>query len=1078
MALEELPWDLLRWRALDSAIDSFFLPLAERFAKKLLRESATRVVIEGASQELLRRLLVGPMEYPVLEPDEDNDAFRVFESEQDSMMVTNWFEAARRGDTRLISKMVNDPNPGEQPLDVSVLDPDGLRDGKYQTAVGVAAENGHGESEVGHILEDVQQHQWFLAAETSPMAGGLAKLRNFIKAGQDLHVEDDTKNWKAVRWAAAKSNSEVVEYLVRHDRENLHKVTESTQLQLVGVFLTTEKEDPGFAVGVDGSGMVVDYVTLPPVNRRDELEARLVRFIERVFKMDEHESFGFGYPHAVLIGGSVGMRARGVLFSLREKMREWLCAWANPERDEETYVEDSEDLKKKAPYFYVCIVDDAVSRIYAASRPGKRDFPDYHVNLRTAVSICRYAQDPLMECAALWTDPSLQGAGRASAGEILALRLHPMQQDVSSMALLAALERAFAHAVALTGVSLNQAIAHPHRSRTLQFVSGLGPRKASALIDLAKKDDGIVVSREDTPSRSRGDYDDDVDDRRSQYLSLQGLLKGQKHVFKNAAGFVKVEYYNDVEIDPLDETRVHPESYVFAWQLAGEACDKDIPVNDGTPNYFKKQSKLVREASVSSSKRLKKTLKKKKWWMRDRLDSIVSCFSGSGPWVTKEEYSALQDNPVVNADGEPAETALHEKEHWELQDGFRDLDLKDFAEQIKSGAMSLAFQTLTLNRIKDELRFPFVDWRKPWRPLPRDELFDLLTGETTASLCEGMLVTAEFIQYQDQSGYLDMRLSNGLRASVSDRMIGISQDEIMNLRRGHLIVGRIARDGGIDRERFKVRLFCSEQDVRETPDWVTDKFRSDRYWRKPRVVTARAQKPKAKPRFIARAIEHPNFLNLDRAGAEKYISEKEVGEAVIRPSSKGIHNLTLTWKCCDVANGGLMFQHVDVMESGKHAGLELTIGSKLRIKVNRETTDEFVNLDDLLATYIQPMSEFVREIFAYDRFHKGSRSDVDAACNSLKATKSIPYFIARNEKQPGHFLLHFQPGRTVRHCTFAVRPDGYHLLGERHISMRRLINWFKKNYASIKTRSANSHPPPASRFASYSGRGTGRGSFH
>ena len=58
----------------------------------------------------------------------------------------------------------------------------------------------------------------------------------------------------------------------------------------------------------------------------------------------------------------------------------------------------------------------------------------------------------------------------------------------------------------------------------------------------------------------------------------------------------------------------------------------------------------------------------------------------------------------------------------------------------------------------------------------------------------------------------------------------------------------------------------------------------------------RAQEKKQKKRFIARNIKHPSFKNVDVQEATRLLEAAEFGEIVMRPSSKGLMNLSLTLK--------------------------------------------------------------------------------------------------------------------------------------------------------------------------------------
>lgn len=132
-----------------------------------------------------------------------------------------------------------------------------------------------------------------------------------------------------------------------------------------------------------------------------------------------------------------------------------------------------------------------------------------------------------------------------------------------------AIERAFINVVFLCGVDINLAHKYSHKSSTLQFVSGLGPRKAQAL--LVNLQSSSLVQRED--------------------LIRRHLISGV--VFKNCASFIRIRLCHFTrkshaeDTDPLDDTRIHPEDYAFARQMTNEVfevLEEDIPVEESIQN--------------------------------------------------------------------------------------------------------------------------------------------------------------------------------------------------------------------------------------------------------------------------------------------------------------------------------------------------------------------------------------------------------------------------------------------------------------------------------------------------------------
>ncbi|NMD37410.1 MAG: RNA-binding transcriptional accessory protein [Christensenellaceae bacterium] len=160
------------------------------------------------------------------------------------------------------------------------------------------------------------------------------------------------------------------------------------------------------------------------------------------------------------------------------------------------------------------IVNEAGASVYSASKIAADEFPDFDVNLRSAVSIARRLQDPLAELVKI--DPKAIGVGQ-------------YQHDMPPKELDDALSAVVEDCVNAVGVDLNTASAS-----LLSYVSGL----------TASTTKNIVSYREEN----------------GQFTSRKELLKvknlGPK-AFEQCAGFLRVPESKNI----LDNTGVHPESY-------------------------------------------------------------------------------------------------------------------------------------------------------------------------------------------------------------------------------------------------------------------------------------------------------------------------------------------------------------------------------------------------------------------------------------------------------------------------------------------------------------------------------------
>ena len=163
------------------------------------------------------------------------------------------------------------------------------------------------------------------------------------------------------------------------------------------------------------------------------------------------------------------------------------------------------------------IVSEAGASVYSASPLGAEEFPQFDVNLRSAVSIARRLQDPLAELVKI--EPKAIGVGQ-------------YQHDMPQKELETALDAVVEDCVNAVGVDLNTA-----SPSLLRRVSGLTAATAK----------NIVAYREENgpfPDRRR----------------LQKVPKLGPKAFQQCAGFLRVPESKNV----LDNTAVHPESYAAA----------------------------------------------------------------------------------------------------------------------------------------------------------------------------------------------------------------------------------------------------------------------------------------------------------------------------------------------------------------------------------------------------------------------------------------------------------------------------------------------------------------------------------
>lgn len=247
--------------------------------------------------------------------------------------------------------------------------------------------------------------------------------------------------------------------------------------------------DPGFRTGckvvcLDEQGDLLHNETIfphPPQNEKSKAASKISQLIG-AYKID-----------ALAIGdGTAGRETEDWIKHLRF------------DRDVQVYV----------------VREDGAS-IYSASAVARKEFPNYDVTVRGAVSIGRRLVDPLSELVKI--DPKSLGVGQ-------------YQHDVDQKKLKSTLDDVVVSAVNEVGVDVNTASPY-----LLQYVSGLSLTSAEKLVEY-RTQNGAFEERS----------------------TLMNIPRFGAKTFEQAAGFLRIRN----GVNPLDNTAVHPESYKTVKELA------------------------------------------------------------------------------------------------------------------------------------------------------------------------------------------------------------------------------------------------------------------------------------------------------------------------------------------------------------------------------------------------------------------------------------------------------------------------------------------------------------------------------
>ena len=251
--------------------------------------------------------------------------------------------------------------------------------------------------------------------------------------------------------------------------------------------------DPGYRMGckvavVDGTGKVLDTAVVYPTygeRQKNEAIAALAKLIKK-----------HGVEH-IAIGNGTASR-----------------------ETEQMAVELIRQVNEGGAHVSYMIVSEAGASVYSASKLAAEEFPQYDVNLRSAVSIARRLQDPLAELVKI--DPKAIGVGQ-------------YQHDMPQKQLDDALNGVVEDCVNAVGVDINTA-----SPSLLQRVAGLNGTTAKNVVSY-REENGAFTSR----------------------AQIKKVPKLGPKAFQQCAGFLRVPESRSV----LDNTAVHPESYDAAKAL-------------------------------------------------------------------------------------------------------------------------------------------------------------------------------------------------------------------------------------------------------------------------------------------------------------------------------------------------------------------------------------------------------------------------------------------------------------------------------------------------------------------------------
>ncbi|KAF9483749.1 transcription elongation factor SPT6 [Pholiota conissans] len=346
----------------------------------------------------------------------------------------------------------------------------------------------------------------------------------------------------------------------------------------------------------------------------------------------------------------------------------------------------------------------------------------------------------------------------------------------------------------------------------------------------------------------------------------------------------------------------------------------------------------------------------------------------------------------------------------------------------------------TLNVIREELLQPFSEQRQKFRLPTEWEILTMLTGETSKTLDVGFIISAQVFRIQKEA--VSVRLDSGVEGIITSQFLTDTGSKTFDVvKKGQTITGVVHEMRfQLDTDEFSVSISCRPRDL-EGGDREFRHVQPDQPWwdeaRHKKDQDILARKKRSETDRTRRVIKHPNFHNFNTAQAEAYLEKQQRGDVVIRPSSKGINHLAVTWKVDDK-----LYQHIDVTELNADPSGQ-TVGGQLFV----DNTHTYSDLDELIVNHVQAMARRVEELMAHDKYKHGSEDELHLFLKNFLAAnpaKSM-YGFTLNRKRPGHFNLCFLANKNSNVQTWPVRvaPEAYYLFDAPAVGVPELCDAFK-----------------------------------
>ncbi|GJQ12228.1 hypothetical protein GpartN1_g4019.t1 [Galdieria partita] len=641
----------------------------------------------------------------------------------------------------------------------------------------------------------------------------------------------------------------------------------------------------------------------------------------------------------------------------------------------------------------IFLVNEAVPMVYASLRREEQREQSYAK--RMAVAIGRLAQEPLVVYGTIAGDIS-----STSSLEIL-----PFQNILNAYERESIFRQAMIFATCCyTGIDINRVIIYDHIQPLLSYIGGLGPKKAVVMLEKLKELYHVHGGK--------------------ALLSRKEIIANQildKRVFFSAAAFVRImdpfgdkikdskvkqrnrakgQKRNELAINPLENSRVHPENYGIAMKIAEEALRGESEEKEHSDNDIVKViSEVMRKPHLLEELDLEA--------YADHLEKLGRGKMHDTLRIICEEF----EHPY--RDWRKVPTPLTSKDLFYIITGCNPDRLRCGASVVATNCRPNAAGTGIVCQVEGIIR----------GYIHRNEIFD-------------EQVSSSF----DLANYLNQT------STLPCRVLSVNYDKFEL---------KLSCRPSVLRNPKKIPEY-KEPEFKSDPFFLDFSSTFDPLQPDKQPMTAddvqreRNRRMETRRKASLATSSHPLFRNVSGSKAIQLLDQTSPGEIIIRPSSHSTDVVVLSFKVAD----GLPIVHLEVLEQqqtirGREASLYY-IGQ-----------EKFEALDEVIGRYAEPVLANLQEALQHRKFVAGDEETLEQNCKQQKRAEpqKVAYCIGMSFRYPGRLVLAYLPGSShVLREIITVLPQGYRFRKRVHADINSLIDWFKDNFKTLLA-----HPPETAR---------------